>query len=132
MTPDEIRKDGERGKKFVVGFAWISIAVIVALWFAASHHLTWDDLLNYGMILPLTVLWEAVHSPYFWIVSAIIWVNVMIGSLHRAWRTHCNQQQRIIELLEEIDRNELARYSRLSEKIEHCARTLAAEYRERA
>ena len=104
----------------MVGFAWISIAAIVAFLFAARHHLTWDDLLNYGMILPLTVLLEAVHSPYFWIVAVIIWLNVMIG---RAWRTHCNQQQRIIKLLEEFDRNELARYNRLSEKVESIGKT---------
>lgn len=135
MTPDEISKDGERRWVFLAWWVGLStVTAIGALYVVAALvarlHLTSEDVINYVIVLPIGLLWALIHSPIFWIVAAQIWFLVMFNSIRAAWQTHRDQQQRIIELLKEIDRNERARYTALAEKVEQCARTLAQEYRE--
>ncbi|MGA8694613.1 MAG: hypothetical protein WB689_12375 [Xanthobacteraceae bacterium] len=102
-------------------FIAAGIAVVFAVG-AVRHMTSWWDLVNYGIVVPLAMLWELVHSPLFWIVVGQIWVLVMFNSIGRAWQTHRDQQRRIIQLLEDIDRNERASYTALAEKVEQmCA-----------
>jgi hypothetical protein len=90
----------------------VSVAIgaffIVVGYVADLLNLSWDGIAKAALIaiaVPLAAISALFASPYGWFIAIafLAWL-IIIAPINRAWRAHCLRQQRIIEILEKIER----------------------------